>query len=780
MSEFTHVGKSVPKIDAKAKALGQAVYADDIRMPGLLYGKIVRCLDYSHAKVKKLDLSAAAKAPSVVKVLGPADVTRNGYNTGVLDLMVPEPVGQMLGDINDQFVFTDYVKHQGDAICGIIAESEEAAEAAAKLIKIEYEPLPVYMTAEQAAAPDAVQFTPEKPGNLAFQLPEGMFPNNVYGWGDVEQGFSEADLIVEDTFYSPKQKQCQLEPHAYVALYDAEGRLNCWTSTQMPKCVHRKLSVLFELPMSRVHVTQTVVGGGFGVRLGMISEPQACAMALAVPGRPVKVTQLREEDWLASESRHPGYYWMKIGFKKDGTPVAMDSRWVAEGGGYYTHASGTQFTTGSWLLGTYKWQNAAFRGECYYTNAVPCGAYRGYGNPQTNFVVEQLLDRGIKELGLDPVEWRKKWHKTVGDDGWCAGVPNSSCALDECLDQGAKAIKWAEKKAKYANQSGPLRRGLGVSIMTHTSGAMPMLLEHTTVTVKLNEDASAEVILACSDLGTGAHTSLQQIAAETLGIDLDEVHIKAFDSDAAGYDIGAHASRTCYVGGLAVIQACEQVKQQILERAAKALQTDKDHLIMKDKKVFVESDPSKFITVEQIAFEGVYNWVMPDTGQWIGTPGQIQGYSSFFPPHNSPPWACTFVEVEVNTETGEYKVLECIQAYDIGKAINPALVEGQIEGGMQHGLGQVVCEGMQYNDKGICLNNNFTDYKMLGASDMPKLGVILVEHADPNGPYGAKSVGESGIITPIGAVANAIYDALGVQIKEGPITPEKVLEALSR
>jgi xanthine dehydrogenase molybdenum-binding subunit len=778
MSEFSVVGKRLPKIDAKEKVLGQAMFAADLVFPGMLYGKIVRCMKYAHAKVTKLDLSEAAKVPGVVKVLGPKDVTQKMYNSGVLDIMVPEPVGQMLGDIEDQPIFTDHVKHQGDGICGIIAKTEEAAERAAAKVIVEYEPLPVYLTAEESTKPDAVQFTPLKPGNKAFELPAMMFPNNIYGWGDAEAEMKNADLIVEDTFYVPKQKQCQMEPHAYVALYDAQGRLNCWTSTQMPKCVHPKLARLFGLPMTRVKINQTVVGGGFGVRLGMINEPQACAMAMAVPGHYVKTQQLREEDWIASESRHPGLYWMKIGFKNDGTPVACQAKFTGYTGGYYTQASGVPFTTGSWLTGMYKFGAINYKGEAVFTNQVPCGAYRGYGNPQTNFPLEQLLDRACGKLGIDPVDWRMKWHKGVGDDGWCIGFKYPSCALDECLTKGAEAIGWKEKRAKYANQTGKKRRGVGVALMNHTSGAMPMLLEHTTVTVKVNEDATAEVILNCSDLGTGAHTALKQIAAETLGFPMDDVHMLVGNSDAAGFDIGAHASRTLYVGGLAVKAACEQVTKQFFERASVALESSVEDLEMKDKKIFVKGSPAKAIDVRTITAMGVYNFVDPATGKTIGTPGQIQGYESFFPPHNSPPFSAIFVEVEVDTETGEVKLLEFVNAYDIGRAINPTNVEGQLEGGAQHGLGNVLTEETYYDKNGLCLNSNFTDYKMLGPSDLPPMKIILVEQPDPIGPYGAKSCGEEGIINPIGATANAIYNALGIQILEAPITPEKILKAI--
>jgi xanthine dehydrogenase molybdenum-binding subunit len=783
MSEHKTIGKNVPKVDIRKKVTGQAQYAADLYFPGMYYGKIVRCMDHAHARVKRLDFSAAQKIPGVIRVIGPDDVTDKPYNTGVLDLMVSKDMGEMLGDIEDQHIFTRHVKHQGDAICAVIARTEEAAEQAAQAIVVDYEPLPAYMTAAASAAPDAEQFTPEKPGNRAFQLPAAMFPGNELTWGDVDAAFAEADFVVEDSFYVPKQKQAQMEPHAYIARYEDDGRLVCWTSTQMPKLVQNKLARLFDLPMSRVKLNQTVIGGGFGTKLGMVGEPETCAMAMAVPGHYVKVLYTREEDWLASESRHPGDYWMKIGFKNDGTPLAIDARFVNYKGGYYTHGSGTAFTTGGWLAGMYKVGALRYRGESYYTNQAPSGAFRGYGNPQTNFVLEQLIDRACAKLGIDPVEWRIKWHKDVGDDGWCAGVPYLTCALSECLERGAEAIGWKEKREKYAKQTGPIRRGIGVSVMNHTSGAMPMLLEHTVCTVKLNEDASVEVLVACSDMGQGSHTALQQIAAETLGLPFERIHMKTNDSDDTGFDIGAHASRTVYVGGRAVMAACEDVKNQLRERACvhferMQIKVSPEDLEVADGQVRIKDDPEKAIDVAEIASVGIYNFVNPQTGEANGVPGQIQGYASYLPSHNSPPFGACFIEVEVDTETGEVKVIESVNTHDIGCAIHPDSVEGQMDGGLQQGLGNVLTEEIYYDENGLCLNSSFTDYKMFGPSDMPKSQNILIEEPDPEGPFGAKSVGEAGAVTPIGATANAIFDAIGVQFTHGPITPEKILKKI--
>ncbi|MEE8057895.1 MAG: molybdopterin cofactor-binding domain-containing protein [Pseudomonadales bacterium] len=778
MTEFKTIGKNEERIDIKAKVLGTAVYAADLQMPGMLHGKVVRCFEHAHARIVSLDLSAAAAAPGVVKVLGPQDVTSKTFNKSVIDLMASDSTAKMLGDIEEQSIFTEHVKYYGDGIASIIATSEEAAEQAAALVVAEYEPLPVYLTPEESAAPDAEQFTSEKPGNLAFQLPDGMFPGNVLGWGDVDKAFEEADLVIEDTFYTPKQKQCQMEPNSYVALYDNENRLNCWTSTQMPKLVQEKLARLFEIPMSRMKVNQTVVGGGFGARLGMVLEPEVCAMAMALPGRPIKIQEPREEDWFSSPSRHPSRYWMKLGFKKDGTPIACDAKSVNFKGGYYLDGSALASTTGFWLQGMYRFDNLRYRGESYFTNQPGCGAFRGYGNPQTNFTLEQMIERGCMELNIDPMEWRKKWHKQVGDMSWLGATPYTSCALDECLEQGAEAISWAEKRKKYTHQTGVKRRGIGVAVGNHTSGAFPMILEQTTCTVRFNEDASATVFVACSDIGQGSHTTLRQIAAETLCLPLDDVYLDTGDSDADGFDIGAHASRTLYVGGMAVMKACQDLRKQLFDRAAKILDASSEDLDMEDKQIFVKGSPDHSVSAEKICRVGIYNFTDPQTGEAEGEAGQLQAFISYIPDNNSPPFFSTFVEVEVDTETGEVELLELVSSHDIGRAIHPAICEGQMEGGAQQGLGMVLTEETYFDEKGFMINNSFTDYKMLGPSDMPKMTCILVENPDPYGPYGAKSVGEAGLVTPVGATANAIFQATGIQFTQGPITPEKILHAI--
>jgi xanthine dehydrogenase molybdenum-binding subunit len=467
-----------------------------------------------------------------------------------------------------------------------------------------------------------------------------------------------------------------------------------------------------------------------------------------------------------------------MGFKKDGTPVAARGIFQSYKGAYYLDGSGVASTTGAWFQAVYKWENLEYQGETYFTNQPVCGAYRGYGNPQQTFVIEQMVDRACAALDLDPVEWRKKWHKGVGDGTWFPDITYASCGIDACLDQGAEAIGWKEKREQYKNQTGTRRRGIGVGVTTHTSGAFPMLLEHTVCSIKLNEDATANLTFACSDLGQGSHTSLRQIAAEALDFPLEDIALNTSDGDISGFDIGAHASRTLYVGGGAVLEAVKDAKRQIFERAAKLLEANADDLEMEDKQIFVKGSPGKSVSLKDICHRSVFNYdATPETGPVLGE-GQIEGYASYNPSHCSPPWAATFVEVEVDMETGEYDLLEMVNTHDIGRSINPAIVEGQMEGGAQHGLGMALTEELYFDDDGKVLNNGFADYKMLGPSDMPKMTNIIIEEPDSFGPYGAKSVGETGLCMPVGAVANAIYNATGVQVTGAPITPEKLLKAI--
>jgi len=766
--EFSIIGTLAQNIYAKQKVTGKGQYIGDIVLPGMLFGKILRS-DCSHSKIKRIDTKNAEKVPGVIKVLTAKDISAEKFNTGLMGFLLERP--EIYAFLEDQTILTDEPLHHGDSIAAVIAETEEIATSALSQIQVEYEKRPLLLTAQESMKPSAYLLKKEKPGNIAFEFPKFMDGGKM-GWGDVEKGFSEADIILEDRFYVSKQKHCQMGNHGCIALYNEEGNLKIWTESKMPQIVKRAIAKIFDIPIKKIQIITPLIGGDFGSK-GMVVEPHCVAMALCVPGRPVKLEYTRDEDFIGSETRHPGYYWMKLGAKKDGTLTALDAEFILETGAYYTQAAATSFLSGSWLLGLYKIPHTRYVAKAIFTNVVPSGAFRGFGNPQANFALEQMIDRLCNELDMDPVEFRLKNHKTPGDLG-PFGTPLHSCGLDECLRRGMNEIGWKEKRKRTGTNTGTKRRGLGVAAMCHTSGAYPVLLEQTEATVRLNEDGSVDLICACTDLGTGAHTALSMIVAEELGLDFKDVRYVTGDTDITGFDTGAHASRTMYVGGLAVIEACKDLKRKILHRAAELMEASPDDLELQDKSIYVKASPEKRVTLKEIGQKSIFNFRYFDGGQ-------LFGYSGYLTRDNAPPFGAAFSEVEVDIETGIVKVIKIILAHDIGRAIHLPSVELQLEGALHQGLGYAFVEDMIFDQNtGKCLNNNFIDYKLLKSTDMPKCKVILIEQPDPTGPYGAKSVAESGMVHSASSIANAIYNAIGIQIKELPMTPEKILKLLNQ
>ncbi len=408
--------------------------------------------------------------------------------------------------------------------------------------------------------------------------------------------------------------------------------------------------------------------------------------------------------------------------------------------------------------------------EAIYTNHLACGAMRGFGGMQSSFVRETLVDEACEKIGMDPIQFRKKYHRGVGGLGWFPSTAISSCGLDECLDVGAEKIGWKEKRGKK-QFDGAVKRGMGVAAMGWLSGAQPMLLEHTNATLKFNEDGGCSLIVSPGNLGQGVAGSLAQIAAEALGIDFDDVKVILGDTDVTGFDIGTHASRGCYCLGLAVLKAAGMARKKFLARAAAKLKVAPEDLEMEEKKIFVKSDPEKSVNYKDIAFDLIYNYERNCQ--------QLVIHATVEPAEFAPPWQAGFAEVEVDTQTGVVKVIKWVTAHDIGKAINPTVVEGQLEGGASQGIGFALFEDPVISpENGAMLTDGFDKYKIPTTLDMPEHEAVLVELGDPTGPFGAKSVGESGLFLQAPAIANAIYDAVGVRVREVPMTPEKVLAAI--
>jgi xanthine dehydrogenase molybdenum-binding subunit len=756
--ELQVVGKRIPPPDRAEKATGTAQFTVDTKLPGMLIGKVLRS-PHAHARITRVDTSQAEKLPGVEAVLTREDVPRKLFNQSCIGLALRSP--RAMGEQQDQYILDDRVRFVGDGVAAVAAVDENTAEKALALIDVEYEPLPAVFDPLEAMKPGAPRIHDSAENNVAWHA---VYP---FAAGDVDRGFQEADCVVEDTFYTSKQKHGQIELDACLASFDVNGRLTVWSPCQHPHLARRTIAELFDMPEGMIRWQTPYLGGSFGGRINLNAEPICIALAKKA-GKPVKLEYTREEDFIVHESRQPYIYRLKMGFKQDGTITAIQARLTANAGAYFTHSGSVTGVSLISLMALYRCPNKAGEADIVYTNSPISGGMRGYGSSQANFAMEQLLDVAAEKLGMDPAELRLKNFKVVGEPGWLPIYPMQSCAVDECVRIGAERIGWREKREK----EGVRRRGVGMACVTGSSGTAGAALEHSNAFIKLNEDGSASLVVSPVENGAGILGVLAQIAAEELGVRAEDVHVVRAGTDITQFDIGTHANRSTYVIGNAVLRAAREARGQLLERASKTLKVPIEELEVKDRRVYVKESPENGISVAEVVRGAIYNFRRESL--------HISGRCSFESgPVISPTHLATFVEVEVDTETGEVKVLRMVNVADIGQAINPMNVEGQIEGGAIQGLGWALTEDFVFDDKtGETITKGFKTYKLPSMLDIPRMEVILVEHPDPAGPFGAKGIGETAIIPPAAAIANAIYDAVGVRIKELPISPEKVLRAL--
>jgi len=755
--ELSVVGKRLPRLDGAEKATGAAKFTGDIELSGMLIGRVLKS-PHPHAKIVKIDTFKAKKLPGVEAVITFEDVPQKPFNLSLFAMLRASGIES---ETRDQYVLSDKARFVGDWIAAVAATDIYIAEEALDLIEVEYEELPAVFDPIEAMKPDAPRIHEHAKGNIAARIPY------AYPEGDVEKGFKEADYVIEDTFCTTKQKYGQMEPTACVASFDTDGKLTVWSPHQLMHIARRRISDIFDIPEGMVRWITPTVGGAFGGKLSLTNEPICIALAKKT-GKPVKLQDTREEDFVAHESRHPFIQTAKLGVKRDGTITAMQAKWIGDAGAYFTQ-SGTVSVVGMRnFMGLYRCPNRAGEIEIVYTNTPTSGGMRGYGNPQAMFALEQLIDMTAEKLGMDPIEFRLKNLKGVGEPSSSPSVLIDSCVLDECIKIGAERIGWKEKRGR--GKEGRMRRGVGMACCTHASGAAPGLLEHSNAFIKFNADGSANVVVSPCEMGQGILGVLAQIAAEELGLDIEDIHIVTGDTDVTMFDIGSHASRSAYVIGNAVLKAAQEAKGQLLERAAKALEVSAEELDTKDKRVYVKAAPEKGISIAEICRNAIYNF----EGECLN----ISGKCSFIP-GQSRPFQAVFAEVEVDTDTGGVKLLKMLVAQDSGRAINPMNVEGQLEGGAAQGIGYALTEDFAVAmNTGATLTDSFATYKIPTVLDLPEIEVIIVEKPVASGPFGARGVGELGANTIAPAIANAIYDAVGVRIKELPITPEKILKAL--
>lgn len=750
---FIAVGKRVPRVDAWDKATGLGQYTGDLYFRNLLHAVLLRS-PHAHARIVAIYTEEAEGLPGVKAVLTHRNTPRRPYNAAAHENVLAFPPAK---PVEDQYLFDRQVRFVGDPVAAVAAVSWDAAREAARAIRVEYEVLPAVFDPPEALAPGAPLVHEGLKSNLLARLSRST--------GEPEEAFARSDAVAESTYSTSRQKHCQMEPNVCLARYEANGRLTVWSPTQMPHLVRGLLARLFDLPLHRVRIISPYIGGGFGNRLGMVAEPYAVALALETKGT-VRIEYDREEDFSGSETRHPSTIRLRLGGSREGILHAVQAEIFTNTGAYATHGSGVMGVLGNTIPGPYRCPNVQLEGYCVYTNSPVAGAFRGYGGVQAMFAVESQIDELCAKLDMDPLDFRMKNLKQRGD--LFKGNPIASCGLADCIQRGAERIGWREKRRRAADPRGSKAGGVGMACSMWVSGAQPAKLDASSSLLKVNEDGTAHLLMGCADAGTGSKTALAQIAAEELGVRFEDLQVTFGDTDVTPFDVGAHASRTCYVAGGAVRLAAAEVKKQILEESAQLLEANPADLIIRDRFIRVQGSPDRQISIGEVARAFHYR------GR------QFIGKASHSPTLNPPSFAAQFAEVEVDRETGEVRVVHFVVAQDSGRPIHPGIVRGHILGGIQQGLGFALTEDFRLDPAGRPANPNFADYKLFTARDMPSIEVILVETEEPSGPFGAKGLGEAAMIPTAPAVANAIYHATGVRMTALPMTRERVFDALQK
>lgn len=765
------VGQCERRVDARPLVTGAPVYAAEFELPNMLHACILHS-PHAHALIRHIDTSKALALPGVRAVLTHKDVPRVAHTTA----------GQPYPELSpyDMYVLDERVRYVGDWVAFVAAETPAIAADALALIEVEYELLPAVfdpLEAMQSWAPQIHEPDTTHPNNGQkqgdiYDATHNLAAHEVIANGDFAAAMREADLVVEGEYRVPFISQAALEPHVCVAYLDGYERMIVVSSTQVPYHTRRKLSAVLQMPISRVRVVKPRVGGGFGGKQEMLLEPVAALLAIKTR-QPVRIEYSRQEEFSASRFRHPVIIQMRSGVKRDGTLLAISMHSLVNAGAYGTHSLTVARATGHKSLCLYRARAYHFVAEAVYTNLPVPGAMRGYGAPQGFFALESHIDEIAHQLKMDPLEFRRKNHVRKGDwdpvegesiDGiWHSKRQFRSCGLPECLEKGAAAIGWHQPFERGDGR--PIARGRGLATAMQGSGVAGF--EIGGASIKLNEDGSFNVMTGATDIGQGSDTVLAQIAAEALGVSLEKIVMNPTDTDSSVFDYGAYASSTTYISGGGVKIAAERVREQILEVASDLLDCSPADMTIIDNVIHTPRGPSQ-LRVADIANETLYG----------SHRQQIMAKGDFWAKDSPAPFYAQFVEVEIDIETGLVKVTRAVNSLDLGRAINPTLASGQVEGAVAMALGYALTEAIKFDEQGRVRNPGFVDYKVMSPMDMPQMTTILVEDAEETGPFGAKSAGEVPINGMAPAVANAVYDALGVRIRSLPVTPEKILAAL--
>lgn len=755
MEDLAVVGKRLPPIDGADKAEGTSRYTSDRTLPGMLFGQILRS-PHAHAKILGIDTTRAESLPGVRAVITAKDAPGIKYL-------------HARGSFQDKFILAnDKVRYIGDEVAAVAAESQEVAEKAVELIDVHYHVLPAVFDPEEAMEPGAPKIH-ERSSNIAME--------GLRDYGDVERAFRESDRVYEDRFVTQAVAHCCPEAHGSLAAFDQKGKLTVWTPTQSPCAVQKELVAILGIPSSKVRIMEVPVGGGFGARSKICEDEAICALLARKSGKPVKITLTREEEFSTTRTRHPMIITLRTGVREDGTLLARHIKLVVDNGAYNHMGPAVMGFAGYAATSHYRVPCVKLETRLVYTNKQFGGPFRGYGNPQVAFAIESQIDMIADRLGIDKLEIRLKNCNQTGDVTPC-GWQIKSSGFEECLVKAAKEIGWHERKSHP--QKG---RGIGLAGMIHVSGAKVYPEgDFSSSYIHLLEDGTAAVFSGTTDMGQGSSTVLSMIAAEELGLSLEDVRLVTMDTDLTPADIGSWASRVAFVGGNSIRKAAKDIKRQLFEAVSQKLECNPLDLQIKRNRIFVAGSPDRSIPVgdailaspERVGHMLIGKGFYDPPSELINHTTGIANLSSSYS------FAAQAVEVEVDGDTGRVRVRRVVAAHDAGRAINPMIVEGQIEGAVVQGIGYSLMEQVSCGMNGKMENPSYLDYKIPLSVDMPKIETHIIETNDPEGPYGAKGIGEPGLVPTAPAVANAIADAVGVRLTKIPILQEEVYEGLKK
>ena len=814
MSDFSIIGKPVALVDSAGKTTGQGKYADDISVPGMLIGKILHS-PHPHALIKKIDYSRALELEGVVTVV----IGKDAPNTyGIL------PVGH-----DETALAVEKVRYVGDNVACVCATSEAIAEQALELIDVEYELLPAWFDPEDSMK--------AKEHFIHAHRPQNIEKDYHHVFGDPDAAFEKSDAVIEGRYVAQEVTHAAMEPHSTLAYFEfdnatgEEGRLVVQSSTQVPYYLQHKLSIVLEKPMAQIRVIKPLVGGGFGGKSEIIPLEIIAAVAARKAKAPVKITYTREEVFLAHRGRPRTIIDLKTGVTKDGKITAVRARVVQDGGAYCSYGVVTILYSGALLGALYDIPNIRYDGYRVLTNKPACGAMRGHGTVNVRFAFESQLDELAAKIGVDPVEIRRR-NLLKPPCITVNGLRVQSYGLPECIEKVFAASKWHEKRVQYkAQNNGALKRGMGIACSHYVSGAANSIIRsdmpHSTVNIKIDRDGGVVVYTGASDIGQGSDTMVAQIAAEVLGCTLQRVKVVAADTDLTPIDIGSYSSRVTFMNGNATMRAADDIKKKIIAAAAKKMECAPEDVVMRNDWVWKRGTQSPYEHQAASAAEILETKDAPRNLQGSGRvegqilrgslqqkrkdegpkdfmsfeeavvsamdfTGALTGSGAYAPPvearggkHKgggvgpSPAYSYSaqVADVSVDTETGEVIVHKIWAAHDCGRALNPTSVEGQVIGSVWMGLGQALQEEFVWKD-GLLMNPGMLEYKSASAAESPEIESFIVESIDPEGPFGAKEASEGSLAAAIPAVANAIYDAVGVRLRECPFTAERVLAGI--